>query len=115
MAKNKKKRLAWLEEFEILAERILSQQENSGCDQVHPVIRSWYLKTMQKSPPPSRPSVMQAMACLTTEIMNDLPDHFLNVLSEHLDEEEVALWIQEILLIGRALEQSLRKGELDDL
>jgi hypothetical protein len=112
---NDEKRLNWLDEFEELAEDILSQQDNSGCDQIHPLVSDWYNKTMMSEPPDTRPSVMQAMACLTSEILSDMPESLFDVMSEHLDEDEVALWIQEILLIGRAFENSLKKGELDDL
>jgi hypothetical protein len=37
------------------------------------------------------------------------------VLSEAVDEDEVALWLQEILMIGRAFERALQNGRLDDL
>lgn len=111
----KNKKLEWLEEIETLAEEVLSQQETSGCDQVHPLIRDWYVETLEKDPPESRSAVLQAMACLTTEIMTDMPESIFKLMSEHLDEDEVAIWLHEILMIGRAFEQSLKSGRLDDL
>lgn len=109
------KKLDWLEEFEQLADDVLSQQETSACDQIHPIVADWYYKTISKEPPASRDSVMQALVCLTSELMADMPDEIFEALSQYVDEDEVALWLQEILLIGRAFEQSLKRGDLDDL
>lgn len=111
----KNKKLEWLEEIEQLAEDVLSQQETSGCDQVHPLIRNWYVEALEEEPPASRPAVLQAMACLTTEVMTDMPESLFKLMSEHLDEDEVAMWLHEVLMIGRAFEQALQKGRLDDL
>ena len=54
-------------------------------------------------------------ACLTAEIMMDMPERLFQVLSEAVDEEEVAVWLHEILMIGRAFERALKNGHLDDL
>ncbi|NJL93564.1 MAG: hypothetical protein HC915_07455 [Anaerolineae bacterium] len=107
--------LDWLEDLDRLAEEILSQQTTSACDQIHPIIQKWYLDTLDGDPPYARPSEMQALACLTTEIMSDMPEALFEVMSKHLDEDEVALWVHEILTLGRAFEQAVRKGDLDDL
>ena len=39
----------------------------------------------------------------------------VEALEQALDEEDGILWVEQILLIGRAFECALRKGELDDL
>lgn len=117
----------WLEEFEELANTQLG--EGSACKQIHPIIEVWYSRLMNGEPPQSRPSVMQAMACLSTEIMADMPEDLLELLgleeddtdSEALDEldeaanNELMFWVQEILMIGRAFQMALDSGELDDL
>jgi len=111
----RKKKLEWLEEFERLAEEILSKQDTSACDQIHPIIKDWYEEAMGGDVPESRDAVMQAMACLTAEIMIDMPERLFQVLSDSVDEDEVAIWLQEILMIGRAFESALANGRLDDL
>lgn len=112
---DKNHKLEWLDEIEMLADVVLSQQETSACEQVHPIVERWYKQTLQGEPPSARDSIMQAMVCLVTEIMADMPDEIFDVLSANFEEEEVALWLQEILLIGRAFEHSLQHGEFDDL
>ncbi|NDJ85101.1 MAG: hypothetical protein GYB66_04380 [Chloroflexi bacterium] len=114
----------WLQEFEDLANERL--EHGSACKQVHPIVEAWYERLMDGDPPSSRDSVLQAIACLATEIVSDMPDeifdHFL--VDEEADEEsegseeseaELAYWVQEILMIGRAFQIALEKGELDDL
>jgi hypothetical protein len=103
----------WLDEFEDLANRQL--EDGASCEQVHPVVERWFHELMEGEPPESRPSVEQAMACLSTEVLYNSPDDLVDSLLEHMDEEELATWIQQILLIGRAFEISLRSGGLDDL
>lgn len=103
----------WLDEFEDLANRQL--EDGSSCEQVHPIVETWFRKVMQGEPPQSRPSVQQAMACLATEVLYSSPDDLLEALSEMVDEDDLAVWVEHILLIGRAFEASLRNGELDDL
>jgi len=103
----------WLDEFRELANRELA--EGSSCEQVHPVVERWYRNLMQNEPPPSRDSVLQAMACLSTEILYDAPDDVLDAVLEHVDEEALAGWIEYVLMVGRAFEISLRNGDLDDL
>ena len=112
---SKQPRPDWLDEIEQLAEDVLGQQTNSACDQVHPIIKAWYEKTLYEDPPPARDSVWQALSCLTTEVMSDMPDGIFDVLSASADEDDVALWVYHILLVGRNLEISLRDGRLDDL
>jgi hypothetical protein len=70
---------------------------------------------MQNEPTPSRDSVLQAMACLSTEILYDAPDDVLDAVLEHIDEEALAGWIEYVLMVGRAFEVALRNGDLDDL
>ena len=112
---DRKKKLEWLEEFERLADEILSKQENSACDQIHPIVKDWYEEAMSGDLPESRDAVMQALACLTAEIMIDMPERLFQVLSDAVDEDEVAVWLHEILMIGRAFERALSSGRLDDL
>jgi len=103
----------WLDEFEELANRQLD--DGSSCDQIHPIVERWFDKTMQGEPPPSRPSVAQAMACLSTEILNNSPDGLVDNLLQHMDEDELTTWVEHVLLIGRAFEISLFRGDFDDL
>lgn len=103
----------WLDEFQDLANRELA--DGSSCDQVHPVIERWYRNLMQNEPPASRDSVLQAMACLSTEILYDSPEDVLEAVLEHIDEEALVGWIEYVLMVGRAFEAALQKGELDDL
>ncbi len=103
----------WLDEFEDLANREL--EDGSSCEQVHPVVERWFQQLMEGEPPESRDSVMQAMACLSTEILYNSPDNLVEGLAEHMSEDDLATWIEHILLIGRAFEIALRNGDLDDL
>lgn len=103
----------WLDEFEDLANRQL--EDGSSCEQVHPIVEGWFHKLMEGEPPPSRPSIMQAMACLSTEVLHSTPDELIESLMEVMDEDDLAVWIEHILLIGRAFESSLRTGDFDDL
>ncbi|MCA9902325.1 MAG: hypothetical protein KC547_00595 [Anaerolineae bacterium] len=106
----------WLEEFQELANRALSELDDSAsCEQVHPIIASWYEKLMQGEPPDSRDSILQAMACLSSEIMNQVPDDAFEDLMEFVSEDELAGWIEYILMVGRAFEIALRNGQFDDL
>lgn len=105
----------WMDEIEQFADQVLGDQSTSSCDQVHPIVKQWYENFMQGEPPDSRASVIQAMSCLATEMVNDMPEVIFQAIEDHLDEDEVALWIQEIVLIGRAFERALHNGELDDL
>jgi hypothetical protein len=82
---------------------------------VHPVVERWYHRLMEQEPPTSRDSVLQAMACLSTEILYDAPDELVEEVLKHLDEDTLAGWIEYILMIGRAFEIALRSGDLDDL
>jgi hypothetical protein len=103
----------WLDEFQELADQQLG--DGSSCEQVHPIIERWYDNLMQNDPPESRDAVMQAMACLSTEILYNTPDNVLEAVLEHVSEDELASWIEFVLMVGRAFEVSLRSGELDDL
>ncbi|MCC6804902.1 MAG: hypothetical protein IT319_18615 [Anaerolineae bacterium] len=103
----------WLDEFQDLANRELG--EGSACEQVHPIVERWYQDLMHHEPPASRGAVLQAMACLSTEIMGDAPGDLLDEVLKHVDEEALASWIEYILMIGRAFESALRSGDLDDL
>lgn len=103
----------WLEEFEDLANQQLDY--GSSCEQVHPIVERWYQKLMENDPPESRASVEQAMSCLSTEVLNGLPDDVVESLLEHMTEDDLATWVLHILLIGRAFESGLHSGELDDL
>jgi hypothetical protein len=103
----------WLDEFQELADQTLG--DGSSCEQVHPIVERWYEKLMQREPPESRDAVLQAMACLSTEILYNTPDDVLEAVLEHVSEDALAGWIEFVLMVGRAFESSLRNGELDDL
>ncbi len=103
----------WLDEFEELANRKL--KDGSSCEQVHPIIEHWFHQLLEGEPPASRDSVVQAMACLSTEVLYNTPDDILNPLLEHIGEDQMVTWIEHILLVGRAFEIALRTGDLDDL
>jgi hypothetical protein len=106
----------WLEQFQDLANRELGElDESASCEQVHPVVERWFEKLMQAEPPTSRDSIIQAMACLSTEILNQLPDELFEQVAAVIGEDEMAGWVEYVLMVGRAFEISLRKGEFDDL
>lgn len=94
----------WLDEFEDLANEQL--EEGSSCEQVHPIIAAWYEEVMAGDPPESRDSVLQAMHCLTTEAMNDMPQSVTEALSGRDLDDELAEWVTELLLVGRAFQIS---------
>lgn len=111
---NNSNRPDWLDEFEELANDQL--KDGDACAQVHPIIETWLDKLLEDDPPESRDAVWQAMSCLTTEIIYRMtPENILDVLENNLDEDEVAMWLESVVLIGRAFQQSLENGELDDL
>lgn len=103
----------WLDEFRDLANRELG--EGSSCEQVHPIVERWYEGLLKNEPPKSRDSVLQAMACLSTEILYDAPEELVDEVLKLVDEDTMAGWIEYILMIGRAFEIALQKGDLDDL
>ena len=106
--------LDWLDEFETMANDALT--EGSACAQVHPIVERWLDDLLEGDPPTSRDSVWQAMSCLTTEIIYKLtPENILDVLEENFEEDEIAMWLESVVLIGRAFQQALDQGELDDL
>ncbi|MBW4439020.1 MAG: hypothetical protein KME04_17920 [Pleurocapsa minor GSE-CHR-MK-17-07R] len=102
----------WLDEFRDLANRQL--EDGSSCEQVHPIVARWFEKLMQRDPPESRDSVLQAMSCLATEIIASAPEDMIDQVDEE-EEDALAGFIEYVLMIGRAFEISLRSGELDDL
>ncbi|GAB4575438.1 MAG: hypothetical protein Kow0077_26910 [Anaerolineae bacterium] len=108
------KKLEWLDEFEELAN--LQLTEGTACTQVHPIVERWLESLLAGDPPESRDSVWQAMSCLTTEVLYKLtPETILDALENQVDEEEVAMWLESVLLVGRAFQMALDRGDLDDL
>jgi hypothetical protein len=103
----------WLDEFRELADRELGV--GSSCEQVHPIVQRWYQSLLESEPPPARDSVLQAMACLSSEILADAPPDLFEGRAEQFDDDQVAGWVEYILMVGRAFERSLQSGELDDL
>lgn len=103
----------WLDEFQELADEQLG--DGSACEQVHPIVEQWYVDALEADPPESRDAVLQAMACLSTELIIDSPDGLVEALAEFVDEDELALWVQHIVMVGRAFQVALDKGDLDDL
>ncbi len=103
----------WLDEFEEMANRELG--DGSACEQVHPIVEKWYNELLEGEPPASRDSVIQAMSCLSTEILYDSPEDVLEAVLKHVNEDDLAGFIEYVLMVGRAFEIALQKGELDDL
>lgn len=103
----------WLDEFRELADRELGA--GSACEQVHPIVQRWYERLLEQEPPPARDSVLQAIACLSSEIMADAPADLFENGSGKLDDDQLAGWVEYILMVGRAFELALQNGELDDL
>lgn len=103
----------WLDEFQELANDQLG--EGAACEQVHPIIEKWYSDLLEGEPPESRDSVLQAMACLSTEILYDAPDELVEAITKQVSEDELATFIEYVLMVGRAFEIALRSGDLDDL
>lgn len=103
----------WLDIYEDLANNQLGY--GSSCQQIHPIIESWFSKLMASDPPESRDSVIQAISCLATEVLYSSPENLIEPILQKAGEDELGIWIEQILLIGRAFEIALRKGELDDL
>lgn len=107
------KPLAWLNDYEDMANEQLDH--GSSCDQVHPIMRRWFERLLAGEPPESRDSVIQATSCLATEVLLSSPDFVVDPIVEQVGEEELAIWVEQIILIGRAFEIALRDGTLDDL
>jgi hypothetical protein len=103
----------WLHPYEEMANNQLGH--GSSCEQVHPIVADWFTKLMAGEPPQSRDSVIQAVSCLATEVLYSSPDNLVDPLLQHASEDDIAVWIEQILLIGRAFEIALRSGQLDDL
>ena len=103
----------WLEEFPQLADRELGA--GSSCEQVHPIVQRWYQELLESEPPASRDSVLQAMACLSREILAEAPPAFFDRETGQMDDDQLAGWVEYILMVGRAFEIALHSGALDDL
>ncbi len=103
----------WLDEFEDMANKELG--DGSACEQVHPIVEKWYNELLEGEPPASRDSVIQAMSCLSTEILYDSPEDVLEAVLKHVSEDDLAGFIEYVLMVGRAFEIALQSGELDDL
>src|SRR5690606_26694557 len=99
----------WLTEFEDMANDQLG--EGSACEQVHPIIESWYTRLLQGEPPASRDSVIQAMSCLATEILYASPEEILSAVMEHVSEEELAAFIEYVLLRSEGHTSELQSRE----
>lgn len=107
----------WMGNLDDYANDQLSDLEmNTSCEQIHPIITDWYRATLEQAPPAASSAVWQAVSCLATEIIQDMQED--EELAGVIDEdaiEPLALWIEDILTLGRALEVALRSGKLDDL
>lgn len=103
----------WLNEFEELANRELTG--GPTCEQVHPVMERWYAQLMESEPPASRDAIMQAVSCLATEIVNNAPEDLVEAVLDEGDEDALANLVEYVLMIGRAFEIAVRRGEFDDL
>ncbi len=89
--------------------------DGSACEQIHPLFEPCFAALNGQEPPPMRPSVEQALSCLATEVLNATPPAILDALVAHNDEDEVADWVLQVLVIGKAFQQALDTGELDDI
>ena len=103
----------WLDEFEDMANKELG--DGSACEQVHPIVEKGYNELLEGEPPTSRDSVIQAMSCLSTEILYDSPEDVLEAVLKHVSEDDLAGFIEYVLRVGRAFEIALQNGALDDL
>jgi len=113
---SRKPKLDWLEEFERLADEVLSGRKTAPqLEVIQPKIKAWYEATLDQDHPDERPTLNQALACLTTEIMTDMPTSLFEALVDKVDDEDVADWILDILMLGRAFEKALQSGKLDEL
>ncbi|MBZ0299345.1 MAG: hypothetical protein K8J31_06385, partial [Anaerolineae bacterium] len=92
----------WLRHIEELANAQLGT--GSSCEQVHPIVARWFEQLMDSDPPESRDSVAQAISCLATEVMFSSPEQLIDPLLDQVEEDDVALWVEQILLVGRAFE-----------
>lgn len=108
-----RKELSWLEEYERLAEAILGDQDTRTSKDIHPIVKAWYEETLNTDAfVPSTQLTLQALACLTTEVMTDMPDNIFHQLFFQVEEEEIIRWVQEILILGRTFEHALKTGQL---
>jgi hypothetical protein len=103
----------WLEEFEKLANEQL--ESGSSYEQIHLIVEQWFGRLVDGDPPESRDSVAQAMACLSNEILYAAPAELRDDLIQFITEDDLALWIEHVLLVGRAFEIAVNNGDLDDL
>jgi hypothetical protein len=110
---NSHDRPGWLEEFEDLANDMLV--DGTACEQIHPIVSAWYEEAMAGDPPESRDSVWQAIQCLTTEALHDIPQAVSDLIVGEDAHEELSTWVTELLMIGRAFQMALDEGRLDDL
>jgi hypothetical protein len=106
--------LGWLDQFDDLADQELG--DGSACAQIHPVVEKWYQAWLDDNDKPLlRSSVSQAVSCLATEIVNNTPDSILEALMQNCEEDDVFNWIENLLLTGKAFQEALDSGKLDDL
>jgi hypothetical protein len=113
---SRKSKLDWLEEFERLADEVLSGRKLSPpLEHIQPRIKAWYEATLDQDHPDERPTLSQALACLATEIMTDMPTSLFEALVDKVEDDTVADWILDILMLGRAFEKAVQNGTLDEL
>jgi hypothetical protein len=103
----------WYDDFENRADEELG--DGSACEQIHPIVEKWFDEWLDSDPPEQRGSVLQAISCLSTEVVAVTPEEILSVLMENLDEDVIAEWVQGILMTGQAFQRALDSGRLDDL
>jgi len=89
--------------------------EPSSCRQVHPIIAAWLSDWLSRTPPQARPSIQQAIACLSAEVLVVTPPGLRKLFLEQCDADEVSEWIQDLLVIGQAFQRALDRGQFDDL
>ena len=70
------------------------------------------LARLEGEPPASRDSVIQAMSCLSTEILYDSPEDVLEAVLKHVSEDDLAgfITVHPSSLLRAPDEESRRQG-----
>jgi len=110
----KSNKLDWLDEFEHLANDILS--ESPTCDHavIERAVKTWYETILNEDYlMPAKQATTAAVASLATEVLTDMPQCVYNKLQDDSSTPELVTWVQEILMLGRCLEHALHTKQLN--
>ena len=112
---DEKDRNDWLTGFNDLANKRLNEQPEVRS--LFPTIEEWFSSQHSNSVETIDSPIQKAVACLSTEVIFSMPDELRELFDfRHAqDEEKLVEWIQRILNIGRAFQESLDWGEFSDL